>query len=100
MTKKDNAKKRTRLLKRLREEHQESVKHAQAWLIEQNEVRRKICKPLREQARTIPELAKLTDIPSDQILWHITAMKKYGLVVENGMCVDYYQYQMTEGKKK
>ena len=55
---------------------------------------------MREQPRAVPELAELTGIPADQVLWHITALKKYGLVSENGMCGEYYLYQMAEDKEK
>jgi hypothetical protein len=37
---------------------------------------------------------------ASDVLWQITAMKKYGLVTEMGMCGEYYLYQMTEEKKK
>ncbi|MFN2222147.1 MAG: hypothetical protein PVH65_05300 [Chloroflexota bacterium] len=100
MTSKEGAKARAILLKRLREEHKETVTRTQALLKEQQALRRQICKPMREQARAVPELAELTGIPAEQVLWHITAMKKYGLVSENGMCGEYYLYQMAEDKEK
>ena len=49
--------------------------------------------------KTIPELAEQTGIPAHEILWHITAMKKYDLIVETGMCGEYYLYQRAEGAK-
>ena len=100
MTTKEEAKKRAILLKRLREEHKETVDRAQALLKEQKAVRRQICQPLREAPRAVPELAQITGIAADQVLWHVTAMKKYGLVVESGMCGEYYLYQMAEEKGK
>ena len=100
MTSKEAAKARGILLKRLREEHQETVAQTQALLKEQKAIRRRICQPMREQPRAVPELAELTGIPADQVLWHITALKKYGLVSENGMCGEYYLYQMAEDKEK
>lgn len=100
MTTKEDAKKRGIFLKRLREEHRETVTRTQALLKEQNAIRKTICQPMRQEPKTIPELAELTGIPAGQILWHVTAMKKYGLVVENGMCGEYYLYQMAEDKLK
>jgi predicted transcriptional regulator len=100
MTTKEEAKKRAILLKRLREEHKETVSRTQALLKEQKAIRRQICQPLREAPRVVPELAEITGLPADQVLWHVTAMKKYGLVVESGMCGEYYLYQMAEGKGK
>lgn len=100
MTTKEEAKKRAILLKHLREEHKETVTRTQALLKEQKAIRRQICRPMREAPKAVPELAEITGIPADQVLWHVTAMKKYGLVVENGMCGEYYLYQMAEDKLK
>ena len=100
MTTKEDAKKRAILLKRLREQHKETVTRTQALLKEQKAIRRQICKPMRQEPKAVPELAELTGIPADQILWHVMAMKKYGLIFENGMCGEYYLYQMAEGKVK
>jgi hypothetical protein len=47
----------------------------------------------------VPEIAAETGLPSHDVLWHITAMKKYDLVVEVGQCGEYYQYAMAEGAK-
>ena len=100
MTSKEDAKKRAILLKRLREEHKETVTRTQALLKEQKAIRKQLCQPMRETPKAVPDLAELTGIPADQVLWHITAMKKYGLISENGMCGEYYLYQMAEDKEK
>ena len=99
MTNKEAAKKRAILLKRLREQHKETVARTQALFKEQKAIRRQICQPMREDPKAVPELAELTGIPADQVLWHVMAMKKYGLVVETGMCGEYYLYQRIEDKK-
>lgn len=99
MTNKEAAKKRAILLKRLREQHKETVTRTQALFKEQKAIRRQICQPMREDPKAVPELAELTGIPADQVLWHVMAMKKYGLVVETGMCGEYYLYQRIEDKK-
>lgn len=99
MSTKEDAKKRAILLKRLRAEHQETVERTQALLKEQKAVRRQICQPMRDGPKTIPELAEHTGIPAHEILWHITAMKKYDLIVETGMCGEYYLYQRAEEAK-
>ena len=99
MTTKEDAKKRAIMLKRLREEHKESVTRTQSLLREQKAIRRQICQPMRQEPKAIPDIAELTGIPADQILWHVTAMKKFGLVIETGMCGEYYLYQRIEEKK-
>jgi len=100
MTTKEDAKQRGIFLKRLREEHKETVARTQVLLKEQKAVRRHICQPMRNEPKAVPELAEITGIPAGQILWHVTAMKKYGLVVEAGMCGEYYLYQMAKDSQK
>ncbi|MCA9956144.1 MAG: helix-turn-helix transcriptional regulator [Ardenticatenaceae bacterium] len=100
MSTKEDAKTRAIFLKRLREQHKETVDKAQARLKEQKAIRRQICQPTRDEPKTIPEIAALTGIPAHEVLWHITAMKKYGLVTETGMCGEYYLYQRVEEPKK
>jgi predicted transcriptional regulator len=99
MSDREEARKRTQMLKRLREMHAGTVEHTQALYKEQNELRKRIRQALKDGAKTVPDLAQTTQIPADQVLWHITAMKKYNLVAEVGMNGDYYQYQLIqEGK--
>ena len=100
MTNKEVAKKRAILLKRLREEHKETVTRTQALLKEQKAIRRQICQHMREEPKAVPEIAEITSLPAGQVLWHVTAMKKYGLVIETGMCGEYYLYQMAEDRQK
>ena len=99
MSTREDAKKRAIFLKHLREQHKETVTQAQALLKEQKAIRRQICQPTREEPKSVPEIASITGIPAHEVLWHMTAMKKYGLVVETGMCGEYYLYQRVEGKK-
>jgi predicted transcriptional regulator len=96
MTVKEDAKQRAIFLKKLREEHKETVARTQALLKEQQATRKDICKHARNEPKTIPELAELSGIPASEVLWHITAMKKYGLVAETGICGEYYLYQRVE----
>jgi hypothetical protein len=88
------------MLKRLRQQHRETAERTQALLKEQQAIRRQICKVIRDDGKTVPEVAETTGLPADQVLWHITAMKKYDRVVEVGMCGEYYRYQLAEESKK
>lgn len=95
-----DAKSRGMFLKQLRETHQESVDRAQTLLKEQKAIRRKICQTIREEAKTVPEIAEAAELPASEVLWHVMAMKKYDLVVETGMCGEYYLYQMPEDETR
>jgi predicted transcriptional regulator len=95
---KEAARARTALLKTLRAEHQESIERTRTHLKAQQEVRRAITGAMRGGATTVPEIAEASGLPADQVLWHVTAMKKYDLVVETGRSGDYYCYSLPEGQ--
>jgi predicted transcriptional regulator len=96
MSNKEDAKKRTAMLKRLREEREDTVERTQALLKEQNAIRKQIRQAMRDGPKTVPEVAEASGLPANAVLWHITAMKKYDLVIEVGQCGEYYQYVMAE----
>lgn len=99
ITDKQKARQRTQMLKRLRAEHGETIERTQAHLKAQKCFRRDMCKAIRTAPKTVPEIAEETGLPADQVLWHITAMKKYGLVEEVGICGCYYQYTIAQEEK-
>jgi hypothetical protein len=98
MMEKDAAKKRTAMLKQLRAEHAESVTRTQALLKEQKQVQKLLCQSIREQAKTVPEIAVEVDMPTHEVLWYLTAYKKYDIVAEEGMCGDYVLYKRVQEK--
>jgi len=89
---------RGEMLKRLREQHAETVKRTQALLKEQKRVQQEICKVIRENPKTVPDIAEAVGMPSNDVLWYLASFKKYGIVVENGMCGDYPLYRKAEEK--
>jgi predicted transcriptional regulator len=89
---------RGEMLKRLREQHTETVARTQVLLKEQKRVKQEICKAIRETPKTVPEIAEIVSMPAQQVLWYIASFKKYGLIVETGMCGDYPLYQKVEEK--
>ena len=89
---------RSELLKRLRTEHTETVERTQALLREQKRVQKEICQVIRDDPKTVPEIAEAVDMPAREVLWYIASFKKYGIVVEDGMCADYPLYRRAEEK--
>jgi predicted transcriptional regulator len=89
---------RGELLKGLREKHAESVARTQALLKEQKRVQKEICQFIRENPKSVPEIAEAVNMPSNEVLWYIASFKKYGIVVEDGMCADYPLYRRAEEK--
>jgi predicted transcriptional regulator len=94
MTGREEARERTAALVALRKKHEASVARTQELVKEQNAVRKLLRGALQEGPLTVPDLARKTGLPAEQVLWHVTAMKKYDLVVETGMdeAGDYYRY--------
>jgi predicted transcriptional regulator len=86
------------MLKSLRSEYAESVSRTQVLLKEQRQVQKLICQTIREQAKTVPEIAKEVGMSTNKVLWHLTAYKKYDIVVEDGMCGEYVLYRRVQEK--
>jgi predicted transcriptional regulator len=84
------------LLKQLREAHAATVERTQALLREQKQMQQSICQFIRENPKTVPEIAANIGKPANEVLWYISALKKYGIVVEAGMNGDYPLYQQVE----
>lgn len=91
-----DARTRGETLKMLREAHADTVKKTQELLREQNKIEKLINQEIREEAKTVPDIAAATNLPTHQVLWYITYMKKYGIVVEAGMSGDYVLYQQDK----
>ena len=100
MGNREDAKKKAEILKRLREGYKDTVARTQALLKEQKAIRQQICHAMRDAPKTVPEVVESTGLPADQVLWHITAMRKYDLVAEAGMCGEYYTYQLVQESKR
>jgi predicted transcriptional regulator len=87
-------------LKRLREQHQVGFKATQLLLKDLQAVRKEMRQAMKSGPKTVPELAEVVGLPASQVLWHIAAMKKYGLIVETGLDENYYRYALAEESKK
>lgn len=89
---------RGELLKKLRAEHAGTVSRTQELLKVQKRVQNEICKLVRDNPKTVPEIAEAISMPANEVLWYVASFKKYGLLVETGMCGDYPLYQRAEEK--
>ena len=96
---KQAARERTARLKRLREERKDTVERTRALLKTQQDTRRAIVEAMRQGAETVPAIAAASGQSADQVLWHLTAMKKYDLVAEIGKDGDYYRYALVQEAK-
>lgn len=67
-----------------RKKHQAMVAHRKA-----------IRGVLERGACTVPAIAAELSLPSDEVLWHLTAMRKYGQAAESGEDGDYVLYALV-----
>jgi predicted transcriptional regulator len=95
MNQKEKTRKRTAMLKELRKKHQETIQRAKR-LLKAFNVSKEICKIIEENPKTVPEVAEAIGMPTHQVLWYLTAMKKYEAVVEEGMSGGYVLYKKAE----
>ncbi len=87
----------TRLtLKRLRGERETQVKAANEASKSVRAERKRIAAALSDGAMSVPQLAAAIEMPTDRVLWHLAAMRKYGDLVEaperDG---DYFTYALA-----
>lgn len=90
---------RAEILKHLREKHAATVARTQALLKEQKRVQQEICKAIHTTPKTIPDIAAAIGMPANEVLWYVASFKKYGLIIEKGMCADYPLYVKAEENK-
>jgi predicted transcriptional regulator len=83
-------------LKELRQTRAATVTATQRLLKEQQATRKLINAEISSQARTVPDISQAIGLPAGQVLWHLMAMKKYGLIEESGMEGQYYLYETAK----
>jgi predicted Rossmann fold nucleotide-binding protein DprA/Smf involved in DNA uptake len=67
---------------------------------QQSVIRKRITTALRDEPKTVPELAREIDQPSHEVLWHVMGMKKYGKVVETEQVDGYFKYQLIDESRQ
>lgn len=82
-------------LKQLREIRKDAIAASAVKLKEQKQVIKAI-KAQLQQPRTVPEIAEATGIPSQKVLWYVSALKKYGEVKETEKDGCYFRYCSNE----
>ncbi len=69
-------------------------------LVERYRQQRIVCERLKDALRegplTVPELAHNVDLPTDEVLWYVMGMKKYGKVAEADQADGYFKYRLVD----
>jgi predicted Rossmann fold nucleotide-binding protein DprA/Smf involved in DNA uptake len=82
-------------LKKLREERRDWVENAKKSIKVQNQIIKQLKAQITDTAKTIPEIARATGMPTAQVLLFIAGLKKYGEVVEADKDGDYFRYGLA-----
>ncbi|HTY23169.1 MAG TPA: hypothetical protein VMC85_08560 [Desulfomonilaceae bacterium] len=83
-------------LNQLREARKETIDAVRARVKQNRVIRKELVDSLSHGPKTVPEIAQETGIPSHQVLWRLSSMKKYGKVAEGEQSGDYFQYVLLQ----
>jgi hypothetical protein len=86
-------------LKALRQQRREYVQAATARMRVQKKIIASIKAHLESGAGTIPEIAAATGNTPTETLWYVSALKKYGQIVEAQKDGDFFKYALSEAAK-
>jgi hypothetical protein len=87
-------------LKLFRERHGGLADSLKNYAADFRRERKRITELLQAAPATVPELARLTGLAADRVLWHIAGMRKYGSAREVGPDGDYVKYAFVEQNGK
>ena len=79
-------------LKKLREERKASISRARGMIKEQNKIIKAIKAAVKDEFKTVPEIAAETQLPSDTVLLYVATLKKYAGMAEGEKDGDYFKY--------
>ena len=97
MSKEDDIKKEKKAaMKKLRADRKEWIVKASGRVKVQKKALKAIKGHLGKGAATVPEVAVATEMPADEVLWYMAAMKKYGQIVEAEKDGGYFRYALSE----
>lgn len=90
-----NKKTKKEAMKKLRESRNVFIKAASAKMKAQKKVMGAIKDQLKQEAKTIPELAAATGTSTAETLWFVASLKKYGEIKEAEKDGSYFKYALT-----
>lgn len=82
-------------LKKLRTERKAYIDRAKKAIKTQNEIIRSIKEQIKKEGKTIPEIARATNIPTSQVLLYVATLREYGVLIEGAKNGDYFTYHLA-----
>jgi predicted transcriptional regulator len=83
-------------MKRLRQSRKDAIKGTSARVKENKRAIKAIKDHLKDEARTVPEIAAATGLASAEVLWFIATLKKYGEILEGDKDGGYFRYYLAD----
>jgi len=83
-------------LKQLRAQRKATIEKARKLIKEQNKRISAIKSQLKDEPRTVPEMAAALGMNTADVLITVAALRKYGEVLEDAKDGDYFKYRMAE----
>lgn len=87
-------------LKKLNEAKGPIREELRRYVAAQTKAQKAILKAMKEGPKSVPELAAECDLATDKVLWHVTALRKYGKVREIPGRVTYPKYTLMNAETK
>ena len=83
-------------MKKLRESRKQIIKATSTRVKENRKAVKAIKEQLKDEARTVPEIAGTTGLASAEVLWFIATLKKYGEIAEGDKDGGYFRYYLAD----
>jgi predicted Rossmann fold nucleotide-binding protein DprA/Smf involved in DNA uptake len=82
-------------LKKLREERTRQISRAKDTVKTQQQIIKRITEQIKNDGKTVPDIAQATGLPASQVLMFVATLRKYGAIVEGTKDGDYFRYQIS-----
>jgi Fic family protein len=83
-------------LKQLRKQRSSTIERIRKMNKAQNADIKNISEQLQTGSKTVPEIAKVIDMPSSQVLLYLAGLMEYGFVAEGEKDGDYFRYELVD----
>jgi len=82
-------------LQALREQRKRYIEHARKSIKENNKVLKSIREQIATEPRTVPQIAQALAMDTAEVLIFVSALKKFGEVMEGPKDGDYFRYGLV-----
>ncbi|MBU0640442.1 MAG: hypothetical protein KKB50_16380 [Planctomycetes bacterium] len=55
---------------------------------------------LKDSPKTVPEIARITELPTHEVFWYLMGMRKYGQIIEGEERDGYYEYALKPEEER